>query len=99
MGHQAAEFRLSELVLRAMMRRGFDRDRLSVLIGKPAAFVDSVINGKERLRPQQLRRLEAAAGLSVERLALLGIERTGITEAQARFLQDTERLVDVLESA
>ena len=89
--------RLSRLVLRGMLQLGFDQARLGILMGRPVSFVGSVLKGAERLRPQQLRRLEAAAGLSLSRLALLGMDRSKASAAQLRFLSDTERLLEKLQ--
>jgi hypothetical protein len=82
-----------------MLEQGFNHDQVATLVGKPHGFVEDVAQGHEQWRPSHLRRLAAAARVSVERLALLGVNRSALSRSDQQFVRDTEALIDTLDSA
>lgn len=93
MPKQLTRPKVTQLVVQAMLRRGFDRERVATLVGKRAGVVDSAAAGEAEFGPQALRRLAAAVGVSVEELAIEGLDRKGLSPGRAAFLKDTERLL------
>jgi hypothetical protein len=81
-----------------MRHLGYDDDQIAIIVAKPIAFVESVAQGNDQWRPSQLRRLAAAARVSTERLALLGIERSRLTASEREFVRDTDNLLRGFEA-
>lgn len=93
MPNQLTKPKVTQLVVQAMLRRGFDRERVVTLVGKRAGMVDSAVAGELEFGPQSLRRLAAAVGVSIEELAIEALDRTALSPGRAAFLKDTERLL------